>query len=203
MYKVLSTRLSILDIASAIDLCDLASLKPSGQSAAINKALSFLLENLRSEGQLPERTLEESITLIEERFAGPRAGAGELRLGINLRAQIANSQAKASESKPRAQAGLTQQMQNLSSFPIPLSANSPTPTGTYGGLPASFTTPLEQHELAGQFEETLAEDIKLYKQLEDENLLDSIMVVEHRRDDEDVELIDPLTMKQEDEGSDV
>lgn len=191
-YKILSTRLPIVDIASSIELCNKYGIPVGAQGSAINKALSFLLSNLRSSGALEERTLEESLEFIESCFSGKHASVGT----IILAEEATKVQRPKRKSAPKLPA-------------IPASANSPRPSGSFAGHTPSLRS-LENgydedilsevpqgdtaFELSSEFEEAIAEDVRAFKQLEDEELLSSILITEHRGDDRDIKLIDPSTI---------
>lgn len=167
-YKVLSVRIALQDIASAIELCDSHNLPTTGQSGAIAKAISLVFESLRENGTLQTHTDSSAITFIEARYDGRSAG----------KLQIPKIEISPKEPAPEIEI--------------------PKPTiPSYGGF-AEFNpeahTP-SAHDLESQFDAQLEEEIRLMKQLEDENLLSSILVTTPREDDSDAKLIDPTTVK--------
>lgn len=66
LSKVMSVRLSLENLQSCFDLCELTSNKARGGSSAIAKALSLLLEDLRGKGILPVYREEDLEALLSE-----------------------------------------------------------------------------------------------------------------------------------------
>lgn len=167
-YKVLSVRVSLQDIASAIELCDSHRIPTTGQSGAISKALGLLLESLRNSNQLSRYSDLDAQNLIRERYEGREAGKMQL---------------------PKL---------DLSRIETPNSPEvSPTHFAGHEISEPTIQTQLQETPFAleSQFALELEEDIRLMKQLEDETLLSSILVTTHREDDHDAKLIDPSTVK--------
>lgn len=178
--KVLSTRHSHLDIASAYLFLKQTGRPTTSVSATISLTLAALMEQLRSAGAIPTPSDSEIDAIIYQLSGGLLVGRDTTEAPRASPTRKPIEPERVSSSLEQSESSPTRQV------PEELLQTWQPPAHSFAGLAD-----------LGEYEEVpgIEEDIRLQQQLEGEELLSALIVTEHRRDDSHVELIDPNTLK--------
>jgi len=201
--KVLSVRVSTINIASARELCTLTGIHTANMSTAVGKALALLLENLRANGTLAAHTPESASAYLRETLGQAALVGSDFDLTVTPsraspgeRTRVPQGELPAGTPKNLAQQYFQELPKGLQLSPVPeygteqILIDSAVTSEDY----AKSVDALSDYQT---FDESIVADIRLQQELESEELLSALLVTSHRRDDHEVELIDPASMIKE------
>jgi hypothetical protein len=223
--KVLSVRISEKDLASCVELCNSVHLKPIGMGGYLTKTLGILLENLRQAHKVMNMSESQAHDVLKQTF-----GDREVGYSCELPDNFANwpDRGFAPPEEPqvphidyeqlvnsRPNFGATIKQPKVPNFDTPdedelanavrqamASVRLTSEEAIAARHAMTNDWPAKEDEL--KFDQDLEEEIRLSAMLEGENLIDKLLITEHRADDTEVKLMNPdlagpVPTKKEDE----
>jgi hypothetical protein len=219
--KVLSVRISEKDLASCVELCNSVNLKPIGMGGYLTKTLGILLENLRQSHKVMNMSESQAREVLKQTFGDREVGyscelpdsfvdfvpppsgqvvsishlsgivtAKDEQFYKNAFEQLAKEEPKIPHFSRQTEQYIQQSNQEIHEQVVSLCSDQPD------------NWPAKEDEL--KFDQDLEEEIRLSAMLEGENLIDKLLVTEHRADDAETKLMNPdlagpVLTKKEDE----
>jgi hypothetical protein len=191
--KVLSVRISEKDLASCVELCNSVHLKPIGMGGYLTKTLGILLENLRQAHKVMNMSESQAREVLKQTF-GDREVGYSCELPDNF-ADWPNVGSVVPEVPKVPHFDTTNTLPRFNGIEETHKLNydirGAETEMCLHEMQDILREGYQEVEDSLKFDQDLEEEIRLSAMLEGENLIDKLLVTEHRQDDKEVKLMNP------------